>query len=49
MKYKITYINNGDIRIKNIEAKDEREARYKFYMSTQSDDIKSIEEVKENV
>ena len=48
-KYKITYWNNGDIRIKTVEAENIKDAQYQFYMSTACDDIKEIKEVTDDV
>lgn len=44
-QFKITYWNNGDILVKEIEAENKEQSQYLFYMSTPCDDIKSIEAI----
>lgn len=43
-KFKIKYYLGGDIRVKYIEAEDSIDARLKFYLFNDCDDIISIEE-----
>lgn len=48
-KFKITYQLGNNIRIKFVEANDVVNARYKFYMETNCNDILNVEEVDEEI
>lgn len=43
-KFKIKYWIGGDIRVKTIEAEDSLDARLKFYLFNECDDIISVVE-----
>lgn len=46
-KYKVTYWNNGNIKVANVDAFSKYNAKQRFYLSYPCDDIISIEEVTE--
>lgn len=48
-KYKIIYWLNGDLKVTKIEATSKYNAKMRFYLTEQADDIVRIEEVTEDV